>query len=64
MLVMFATGVANLVWMAALTALMVYEKTASAGRQVVPLAGVVLLGGAALVLAVAPWLPPTAVGPN
>jgi predicted metal-binding membrane protein len=57
MLVMFATGVANLIWMGALTALMVYEKTGSAGRRVVPLAGVVLLCGAALVLALSPWLP-------
>jgi predicted metal-binding membrane protein len=57
MLVMFATGVANLIWMGALTALMVYEKTGSAGRLVVPLAGVVLLCGAALMLALSPWLP-------
>jgi predicted metal-binding membrane protein len=64
MLVMFATGVASLIWMAALTALMVYEKTASAGRRVVPLAGVVLLAGAALVLALSPWLPSAAVGIN
>jgi hypothetical protein len=47
----------NLIWMGALTALMVYEKTGSAGRRVVPLAGVVLLCGAALVLALSPWLP-------
>ena len=57
MLVMFATGVANLIWMAALTVLMIYEKTGSAGRRVVPLAGVVLLGGAALVLALSPGRP-------
>jgi predicted metal-binding membrane protein len=43
MLVMFAAGVASLWWMAALTALMVYEKTAPGGRQAVPLAGVALL---------------------
>jgi predicted metal-binding membrane protein len=64
MLVMFATGVANLIWMAALTVLMVYEKTASAGRRVVPLAGVVLLAGAALVLALSPWLPSAVEGTN
>ena len=64
MLVMFATGVANLIWMAALTVLMIYEKTGSAGRRVVPLAGVVLLGGAALVLALSPWLPPAVVSTN
>ena len=57
MLVMFAVGVANLLWMAALTVLMIYEKTGHAGRRVVPLAGLVLLGGAALIFALSPWLP-------
>jgi predicted metal-binding membrane protein len=57
MLVMFAVGVANLLWMAALTVLMTYEKTGHAGRRVVPLSGLVLLAGAALVLALSPWLP-------
>ncbi|MBE1549704.1 putative metal-binding membrane protein [Mycobacterium sp. OAS707] len=64
MLVMFATGVANLIWMAALTVLMVYEKTARAGQRVVPLAGVVLLGGAVLVLALSPWLPSGVMSTN
>jgi predicted metal-binding membrane protein len=50
MLVMFVAGVASLVWMGALTMLMVYEKTARRGEQAVPIAGVALLGWAALVL--------------
>jgi predicted metal-binding membrane protein len=44
MLVMFAVGVASVVWMAALTAIMVHEKTRPLGRRTVPLTGVVLLG--------------------
>jgi predicted metal-binding membrane protein len=52
MLVMFAVGIANLVWMAALSLVMVYEKTQPAGRRAVPLTGVVLLTlGAAVALA-------------
>lgn len=58
MLVMFAAGVANLWWMAALTALMVFEKTAPTGRRGVSITGVVLLVLAALVLAHPGWLPP------
>jgi predicted metal-binding membrane protein len=58
MLLMFAAGVANLWWMAALTALMVYEKTGSGGRRAVPVAGIALLVCAALVLAHPHWLPP------
>jgi predicted metal-binding membrane protein len=51
MLVMFAAGAASLVWMAALTALMVHEKTRPAGARVVPLTGVVLLAlGSTLLL--------------
>ena len=51
MLVMFAAGAANLVLMAALTALMVHEKTAPAGARGVPLTGVVLLAvGSTLLL--------------
>ena len=50
MLVMFVAGTASLVWVAALTALMVYEKTARHGDQVVPLAGIALLAWATLVL--------------
>ena len=40
---MFGAGVASLWWMAALTALMVYEKTAPGGRRLVPIAGVAFL---------------------
>ena len=57
MLLMFAAGVANLWWMAGLTALMVYEKTGAAGRRAVPVAGIALLACAALVLAHPHWLP-------
>jgi predicted metal-binding membrane protein len=49
MLVMFAAGVAVLWWMAALTALMVYEKVGRHGQQVKPVAGAALLGLAGLV---------------
>jgi predicted metal-binding membrane protein len=51
MLVMFAVGTASLIWMAALTALMVHEKTRPAGAQTVPLTGAVLLAaGSTLML--------------
>jgi predicted metal-binding membrane protein len=51
MLVMFAAGSVSLIWMAALTALMVHEKTRPAGAQTVPLTGVVLLAaGSTLML--------------
>jgi predicted metal-binding membrane protein len=57
MLVMFAAGVANLWWMAALGALMFYEKVGRAGDRVTPVAGWALLGLAALVLLHPHWLP-------
>ena len=57
MLVMFAAGVSNLVWMAALTAVMVYEKVGRAGRRLTPVVGVVLLVWGVLVLAHPAWLP-------
>jgi predicted metal-binding membrane protein len=57
MLLMFAAGVANLWWMAGLTALMVYEKTGAGGRRAVPVAGLALLACAAVVLAHPHWLP-------
>jgi predicted metal-binding membrane protein len=57
MLVMFAAGVAVLWWMAALTAVMVYEKTGRHGRALTPVVGIVLLGLAAVVFAHPPWLP-------
>ena len=50
MLVMFAAGVASLVWMALLTTLMVHEKTRPAGRRAVPVTGVALLGLSSVVL--------------
>jgi predicted metal-binding membrane protein len=51
MLVMFAAGVASVVWMALLTALMVHEKTHPGGRRAVPLTGVTLLASASVLLA-------------
>jgi predicted metal-binding membrane protein len=57
MLVMFVAGVANLAWMGALTVLMVYEKAGAGGRRAVPVAGIVLLACAGLVLAHPHWLP-------
>jgi predicted metal-binding membrane protein len=62
MLLMFAAGVSNLWWMVALTTLMLVERTAPAGARAVPVAGVVLLACAALVLADPAWLPPLVGG--
>ncbi len=62
MLIGFAAGFASLWWMAALTALMVYEKTARGGRSAVPIAGAVLLLWSALVFAHPSWLPPAFSG--
>jgi predicted metal-binding membrane protein len=51
MLVMFAVGAVSLIWMAALTALMVHEKTRPSGARTVPLTGAVLLAaGSTLML--------------
>jgi predicted metal-binding membrane protein len=58
MLLMFAVGVAHVAWMAALAALMVYEKTGRHGYRVARVAGVVLLVWAAVVLVHPGWLPP------
>jgi len=49
MLLMFAVGVANLTWMAVLTALMVYEKTGQLGEWVSRYAGATFLLMAAAV---------------
>lgn len=57
MLVMFAAGVAMLWWMAALTAVMVYEKTGRYGRELTPFVGVALLALAAIAFAHPPWFP-------
>jgi predicted metal-binding membrane protein len=61
MLVMFALGVAVLWWMAALTALMVYEKVGRHGEAAARVAGVALVATAVLLLAHPAWLP-TALG--
>ena len=50
MLVMFAAGVANLWWMAALGAVMFYEKAGRFGDRLTPVVGVALLGLAGLVV--------------
>lgn len=50
MLVMFAVGVGSLAWMAALTGVMLVEKTSRYGRRLVPLVGAVLVAWGALVL--------------
>ena len=52
MLVMFATGVADLAWMLGLTAVMVTEKVARWGHRVVVPVGIVLLLAAAVLAAV------------
>jgi predicted metal-binding membrane protein len=57
MLLMFAVGVANLAWMAGLTAVMVYEKTAPGGERLVRAVGVLVLAVAVLVAADPTWLP-------
>jgi predicted metal-binding membrane protein len=57
MLVMFAAGVAMLWWMAALTAVMVYEKTGRHGDRIAPVVGVLLLVLAAVAFAHPPWFP-------
>jgi predicted metal-binding membrane protein len=64
MLLMFAAGLADLRWMAALGALMAYEKIGRHGRAVARAAGVLLLGWAALVLLQPAWLPPALRGPG
>jgi predicted metal-binding membrane protein len=51
MLMLFAVGTGSLIWMAALTALMVHEKTSASGDRTTPLTGVVLLAvGSTLLL--------------
>ena len=57
MLLMFAAGVAQLWWMAALTALMVYEKVGRDGDRVTPFVGAALLALAALLVIHPAWLP-------
>lgn len=62
MLIGFASGFASLWWMAALTALMVVEKTARHGPRVVPIAGAVLIVWSALVFVHPAWLPHALAG--
>jgi predicted metal-binding membrane protein len=50
MLVMFAAGVASLVWMAPLTAVMIHEKTRPLGARAVPVTGAALLAAGATAL--------------
>jgi predicted metal-binding membrane protein len=50
MLVMFAAGVASLIWMALLTAVMIHEKTRPLGARALPVSGAALLGAASVVL--------------
>jgi len=57
MLVMFVAGAAMLWWMAALTAVMVYEKTGRYGRELTPLVGVALLALGAVAFAHPHWFP-------
>ena len=62
MLVMFAAGVSNLLWMAGLAAVMAYEKIGRRGQQLSPVVGAVLLAWAGLVLAHPAWLPHAMAG--
>jgi predicted metal-binding membrane protein len=50
MLVMFAAGVASLVWMVLLTAVMVHEKTRPLGARAVPVTGLALLAAGSTAL--------------
>jgi predicted metal-binding membrane protein len=50
MLVMFAAGVASLLWMALLTAIMVHEKTRPLGARAVPVTGLALLAAGSTAL--------------
>jgi predicted metal-binding membrane protein len=62
MTVMFALGVSSLVWMGALGALMLYEKTGPGGKRVVPVAGWALLAAGVVVLLHPTWLPAVVLG--
>ena len=57
MLLMFAAGVANLWWMAALTAVMVFEQVGRNGARMTRPVGVLLLVLALLVFLHPVWLP-------
>jgi predicted metal-binding membrane protein len=62
MLLMFAAGVANLVWMAGLAAVMIYEKVGRRGESLAPVVGCVLLAWAIVVLIHPTWLPHALAG--
>jgi predicted metal-binding membrane protein len=62
MLLMFAAGVANLAWMAALTGIMLYEKAAPGGDRLTPVVGAALLVWGTVVLLHPAWLPPAFAG--
>jgi predicted metal-binding membrane protein len=57
MLLMFAVGVANLIWMAPLAVVMFVEKTSRRGAEITAATGIVLLGLGGVVLAHPAWLP-------
>jgi predicted metal-binding membrane protein len=57
MLLMFGVGLTNLVWMGALTAVMVYEKVGRRGEALARGVGIVLLLWGALVAVQPAWLP-------
>ena len=50
MLLMFSVGLANLAWMAALAAVMAYEKIGRHGRDLTPAVGIALVGVGLLVI--------------
>jgi predicted metal-binding membrane protein len=62
MLVMFAVGITDLRWMAALAGLMAYEKLGRHGRVVATTAGVAALALAVLVALHPAWMPPFLAG--
>jgi len=50
MLLMFAVGVGSVAWMAALTGIMLVEKTSRHGRRLVPIVGVALIAWGGVIL--------------
>src|SRR2546423_13129533 len=62
MLLMFAAGVANLAWMAALAGVMLYEKVATSGRRLTPVVGAVLVAWGTAVIVHPTWLPHALAG--
>ena len=62
MLVMFAAGVANLFWMAALTAAMVYAKVGRRGEGLLHLTGIAFVLWGCVIAAHPNWLPSAMAG--